>query len=306
MNAVFLNYDTSYFDLLNDRLPSDLGNERLLKSSNGKIVETSLDCRSSSGDPSITASPGSLFLNIGERNSENRSLTSVDIGEDLLGDYTDFDLNLYPPTTIHNGLKFEGGSRVNSADLWVDGSSGSLKYRDRNVVSSGSAISGNLAVFGSSTVGAIEDSGLSITNGLVVLTLFNANASIAGENIDVEFDYQKIDKCVVLTLRKFRFQGSLKGNPIGFESRDSTGLLPTFLRPNGEVSCPLLIYRQISGGTEGKLINGVGLLRLGGEDTFGGLGNIGIFRFPDGTEAFNADAGPNDGWSGASVSYFTD
>lgn len=305
MNAVFLNYDTSYFDLLNDRLPSNLSNERLLKSSNGKIVESSLDCRNSSGDPSITASPGNVFLNIGERNEENRSLTSVDIGEDKLGEYTDFDLNLYPAATFHNGLKFEGGLRVNSADLWVNGSSGSLKYRDRNIVSSGSAISGNLAVFGSSTVGAIEDSGLSITSGLVVLTLFNANSSADDNRADVDFDYQKIGKCVVLSLRKFRFQGSLYGNPIGFESRDTTGLLPAFLRPNREVSCPLLIYRQIIGGTEGELVNGVGLLRLGGEDTFGGLGNVGIFRFPDGTEAFDADVGANDGWSGASVSYFT-
>lgn len=306
MNSVFLNYNTSYFDLLNDRLPSDLGDGRLLKSSNGKIVESLLDCRSSYGDPSITASPGSLFLNIGERNDENRSLTSVDIGQDELEDYTNFGLKLYPPTTFHNGLKFEGGSRVNSADLWVNGSSGSLKYRDRNVVSSGSAISGNLAVFGSSTVGAIEDVGLSITSGLVVLTLFSNITDPSTTSVAVDFDYQKIGKHVSLTLRSAKFQGSLYNNPSQFETRNSSGLLPEFLKPLSEISCPIAIYVQVNS-VRAALTNQLGVLKIGGD--IGGsvnLGNIEIRKRPEYLDnKFDADSGDYDGWSGASVSYFT-
>lgn len=307
MNSVFLNYNTSYFDLLSEKIPTDLNDGRLLTSLNGVIADTTIDCRNSSNYPTITAAPGNPFLNIGERRENNRSLISIDVGEDKNDDYSDFAVNLYPSAVFKRGFKFDGNvSRLDNADLWVNGTSGALKYRDRNVASVGdNVVAGSFAFFGSSTIGAIEDNGVGFSKGVLPIPLRTSNVNPSGISVIIDFEYQKIGKCVSLILRKHLFRGSLIDNPPGFQTQTIEGLLPEFLRPAYEVSCPLMIYVQLNG-VRAAMTNQVGVLKIGGDiQGVVNLGNIEIRKRPESDALFNANAGNYDGWSSCSVSYFT-
>ena len=259
MLSSFVNYNTSYYDILKSQIP-DIGpftDNRIIGSSDGELIETGLTFETSSDNSSI--STANSILSLGEK-YQGSNLSRIEIGYELIGGpfYPNFKVEVFPPTEFYQGVKLRQNiSRYNNADLWVrslGGNTSTLKYRDRNVVSSpDGTVSGNIAIFGGSEIGDIEDSGMKIETGIIVLTLFNANSSIDDNHADIDFDYQKIGNCVQLSLRKHMFQGDTFGNPIGFESRNSTGVLPTFLRPRDEVSCPILIYQQISGGSSESL-----------------------------------------------------
>ena len=247
MNSVFLNYNTSYFDLISNAtsvLSPPYGSYNLIKSSNGKLVESNLFLESGDGYSDIKTLVPSIGF--GTKSSYNIAFKNIDIGYwSNGGSYypeSSLKVNIYPTTTFNQGLKFtQNPSRYNSSDLWISGN-GVMKYRDRNVVSSGDgAISGNLAVFGSDTIGAIEDSGISILKGSITLTLRDNNTTPGNYTTNIDFYYQKIGKCVNLTLKKKLFQGKLLGNPTGLTTSLNTsgfpfpdGLLPTFLQPIDE------------------------------------------------------------------------
>jgi len=307
MNSVFLNYDTSYFDLLNtDALLPTYGSNKLIKSLDGKLVESDVSLDSAPFEEQFYTNKTTLGL--GERRAFNPDFRDVQIGYWLNGTigYPDMNCDIYPTTKFHNGLKFsQNASKYNDSDLWVN-NSGVLNYRDRGVVSVGNSVVpvvGNIPVFGSATYGAIEDSGYGISSGVLVVPL-EVNLSDPGVSVGVDFEYQKIGKCVNLTLRKKLFQGGALGDPNGFQTQDVAGLLPMALRPVYEVSCPIMIYAENGGNAE--LINQVGLLRIGAivNDVLNS-GNVEIYKSPDGNAAFSDASGDFDGWSSTTITYFT-
>lgn len=307
MNGVFLSYNTSFFDLLNtDALLPSYGSSKIIKSSGGKLVESALSIVSDETSESIYTTKNTLGF--GEKRAFTPDFNRIQIGYWPAGTigYPEFDCDIYPTTTFHHGLKFVTNPvKYNDSDLWVQSGSGALKCRDRNVaLSDDGVVAGNFAFFGSNP-GVLNDNLVGFDSGLVVLTLYSNVTDPSSSPVSVDFDYQKIGKCVTLTLRDVRFQGSLYNNPSQFESRDTSGLLPTFLKPAREVACPLIVYETDS--DRAAIPNQVGLLKIGGD--IGGvvdLGNVEIRKEPlyEGG-SFNASTGLYDGWSSCSISYFT-
>ena len=305
MNSVFLNYSTSYFDLLNtDALLPSYSSNKLIKSFDGKLVESDVSLDSGGSDEQFYTNK--TTLGFGERRAFNPDFKNISLGYSSMG-YLDLNCNIYPTTTLHSGLKFtQNATKYNNSDLWVNNFN-VLQYRDRAVASVDNIVSpivGNIPVFGNNVYGALNDSGMAITDGFFVLTLSTNDTNPNGTTVDIDFNYQKIGKFVNLTLRKTLFQGNIIGKPPGFETQIPAGLLPVDLRPAFEVSCPIMIYQQ--SGSSTNIINQVGILKIGG-DIIGNVnaGNVEIIKDPQESTRFDADTGNFDGWSSTTITYFT-
>ena len=298
MNSVFVNYNTSYFDILSESigvLSPPYESDRIVKSSGGQLVESSLKLDSDDTDELIyTTKP---TIGFGYKRVLNPDFNKIDIGEWLNAPagYPNLNCNIYPTTKFHHGLKFTPNpSKYNDSDLWVESVSGALRLRDRNVaISNTGVVNGNIAFFGAN--GVLADNLVNISSGVIPLTL---NIPESDTTVGIDVDYNIFGKKIVLTLRKFIFQGSILNNPNGFQTQTDAGRLPSFLRPFRETSISLLIYSGTGG--QAQLINQVGLFRLGGTLT----GTVEIFKSPDKTSSFNS-GGAFDGWESSSITYFT-
>lgn len=296
MNSVFLNYSTSYFDLINTSalLPS-YGSDKLIKSSDGKLVESGLSLDSDDNEEAIYTTKTSLGF--GQKRIFNSEFNEIRIGRWVGGDigYPNFNCHIYPTTTLHHGLKFTPNpEKYNNSDLWVNNVSGALRCRDRNVaISDDGVVNGNIAFFGSN--GVLVDNLVGISSGIYPLTL---NIPGSDTTVGIDVDYNIFGKKIVLTLRKFIFNGSALANPNGFQTQTDAGKLPLFLRPFREISLSLLIYSENGG--QAQLINQVGFFRLGGINT----GTVEIFKSPDKASSFSS-SGAFDGWESGSITYFT-